>query len=90
MKKRYSISAYDTIPNPNATPGDPRQMLKRFIVYDHLTNKVASMPVVEGSEDHLRIVDDYRFSKEYAIKAFEEYNVELNEFINDAARDVAE
>lgn len=52
MGPRYTISRYDAVRVSNENPDLPPTYLKRFVLYDHLLDRLISEPFIEKSEEH--------------------------------------
>lgn len=80
MKKRYTISHYDSIVNQNIHPASP-EYVKRFVMYDHICNTIVSDPVIERSGDHVRMIEELVIINKVDRDEFWFYNNELKDWL---------
>jgi len=81
--RRFTISMFDTIPNPNATETDRVQRLKRYVLYDHMKNKIVSQPITKDSPEYFDLLNDYRLNSDHLTAEFHDYNIALQEYLQD-------
>lgn len=80
MKRRYTISLYDTVINTETHPTSP-EYIKRFVMYDYTTNTFVSDPVIERSGEHIRMIEELVIINKVDQDEFWFYNNELKDWL---------